>query len=155
MSIDLSSFIYDNNNDSNYDIAKRIKLHYDWMDTGYYTVIVSDKRILSRCSYSEDKYRYIQELKSGKYIKLWKQEKSKEINKTYEKQMVKLYLEELIEENGNDITSIKRKMDNEYGKSWIVLKSYNDENEAAFTHQTYYHFIIKCGNEWWNVWKQY
>eukprot|EP01083_Nonionella_stella_P301822 1037675_1 len=150
MSQPLAAFINDNDEETNFDIAKSIVTFFEDRDDGTYAAIVSDTKINSTFWFNEGKTRYMEKCR-GKYIRLWKQTKSVPLMKDVKDDTIQTVVKCLIKEHGN-LSKVKNDLEEIFGQSWAVVVS----RGVAGLYATYSKYFIRMtfNNSQWFVWRQ-
>eukprot|EP01083_Nonionella_stella_P268964 909568_1 len=121
MSQPLAAFINDNDEETNFDIAKSIVTFFEDRDDGTYAAIVSDKQITSTFWCIEGKTRYVEKCR-GKNIQLWKQAKSVPLMKDVKDDTIQTVVKCFIKEHDN-LSKVKNDLEEIFGQSWAVVVS--------------------------------
>ncbi len=140
----LAAFINDNN-ESNYDIAKSIVSFFEDRDDGKYSAIVSDKRPFCNTWNEQEKYRYVKHCR-GKYIIVWKQTpKAKITDDEIKESTVGSVVKALINDI-NDTKKINVILSEIFGNYWTVCCE-------GSVHCTYSQYYIQYKK--WTVWRHH
>ena len=151
MSQPLAAFINDND-ETNFDIAKSIATYFDNRDTGKYAAIVSDIPIKCACSYSEGKYRSVDKCR-GKYIQVWKQSgQNFNLNHSPKESIVASCVKGIIGDHQDDIAAIQSGLDEVFGKSWAVFAG--KEQFGIYCSYRKYLFNGEISGKRWVIWRQ-
>ena len=145
MSQPLAAFINDNG-ESNYTIAKKIKQFFEDRDTGVYAAIVSDSEFFKWSSMITEGKTRIEKNCRGKFIKVYKQASSQNLLKEYKKESVEAVIKGLVETNdtAETINNILCEM---VGNYWSVYKT-RDDVSVSCTYNKYY-----VSHKGWTVWR--
>ena len=143
----LATFINDNDEESNFHIAKNIVKFFEAYDDGNYAAIVSDKPISTRSfKFCEGKCRYDKNIR-GKYIIVYKQAITGKA-RIYKKDVIEYFITGLILYNDN-AKNVRYGLEELFDKHWSVIKSHGS---CYYTYNTY-SFKLRIGKEKWTIWR--
>eukprot|EP01083_Nonionella_stella_P145776 457492_1 len=150
MSQPLAAFINDNDEETNFDIAKSIVTFFEDRDDGTYAAIVSDKQITSTFWCIEGKTRYVEKCR-GKNIQLWKQAKSVPLMKDVKDDTIQTVVKCFIKEHDN-LSKVKNDVEEIFGQAWAVVVS----RGVAGVYASYSKYFVSMtfNNSQWFVWRQ-
>lgn len=147
LSFPLAVFIHDDEEESNYEIAKRIVNFYDHRDEGFYAAVVGDESIECATTSEEGKCRYVERCR-GKYIKLYKQARSSYLRTAPRVSTVKSMVKGLIADIEN-CSALKRTMNEIFGGKWSVVKG----SGTPYCHYDIYSITVSVNEERWKLWR--
>ena len=140
-------------NDSNYEVAKKIKEFFDDRDHGKYAVIVSnsDDHIYRMFKMKDGKYRDDKNI-NGKNICVWKQLKGDNSNQ-FKDTTVKALARGLIIDHNNDVTKVRDGLEEVLGGIWAVCYT-QINNLSVYTTYNKYFFDVTVNGNTWKIWRQ-
>ena len=150
----LGGFVH-NENESNYDIAKRVVDYFDQKDGNYYGAIVYDKGawVQKYFSFVSGKFREEDDIRSKGMI-IWKQSSSNSTDRMQNMTSWKAFVKGLIKEH-NEPEKICDALDEELdGKYAVVSGSRSCNMTGYYTFCSDHSFNEIIDNKRWIVWRQ-